>query len=225
MKSVYVKFMNYIKSQYILLLIVSLVTLICICIASIYSKDKTIRCDNDKAIKLLKEQNIADLTLAADNTMIQKKDDYYRIVFSDRLTNDEQYDGEFAKLRYSNGTDEDIVKANYDKSQALTESVNRDINEVVCTIPVTFSNFSTKSRKSTLSGVVSYTIHANDKGNVQVDATSIANIFKSNLKPIYNKRQQKYFDFIYTTANGDTITDFNNIPLEEFGDFFNPLDY
>ena len=225
MKKLYKKFTNYMKLNYRLWLWVLVAILLCICIASIYSKDKTVRCDNEKAIKLLKEQNIADLTLAADNTMIQRKGDYYRIVFSDKLSNDELYDGEFAKLRYSSNEEKDIIKAHYYKSKALTENVNKDINEVVCTIPVTFSNFSTQSRKSTLSGIVSYTIHANEKGNLDVNATSIANMFISNLHPIYNQRQQKYFDFVYTTGNGDTVKDFNDIPLEEFGDFFDPLDY
>lgn len=225
MKNIYDKFMNYLKSQYFLWLFIFVVILISICVASISSKDRTVKCDNEKAIKLLKEQNINDLTQAADNTMIRRKGDYYKIVFSDKLNNDELYDGEFAKLRYGSNEEKDIIKASYDKAQAFTENVNKDINEVVCTVPVTFSNFSTKSRKSTLSGVVSYTIHANDKGNLEVNATSIANMFTSNLHPIYNRRQHKYHDFVYITGNGNTIKDLNDIPLEEFGEFFNPLDF
>ena len=225
MKNFYDKFKNYLKPQYLVGVLILLIILTCICVASICLKDKTVKCDNDKAIKQLKEQNIADIARAADNIMIQQNGDYYKIVFSDELSNDDQYDGEFAKLRDGSGAPEDIVKADYDKSQAFTESVDKEINKVACTIPVTFSNFSQKSRKSTLTGTVSYIIHANDKGNVKVDATSLENIFKSNLRPIYDKRQEKYLEFVYITADGDRIENLNDIPLQEFGDFFDPLDY
>ncbi len=197
------------------LLLVIIITIICA------QTNETVRCDNNKAIEQLREQNIASLTQAADDFMVMKKGEDYSIIFSNEVNN--SVFAEYARFHYSE--EKDSIKANYDKSKALIESVDKDINEVQCTIPVIFKGFSSADKNATLSGIVHYTIHANDRGNVSVTASSLANMFRSNFKPIFSNRQKKYFAFEYKTGSGDTIDAINNLPLEEFGDFFNPLDY
>jgi len=211
------------KQSYVWLLLVLVVVVPALIYTCCGVKDKTVRCDNRKALEILKEKNIADLTEASDNFMVQKIGEDYRIVFSDEMHTDSKYQGEFARFHMSE--EKDSVKAAYNKSQTLIEKLDKDINEVQCTVPVTFSGFSTKDKAATLSGVVSYTIHANDKGYFEVRPDSLTEMFRSNFKPIYSKRQNRYFQFTYKTGEGEIIDNANELPQEEFGEFFDPLDY
>ncbi len=217
-------FLNYLKTNYIWILSSLLVVVLAVVICLIATRDKTVKCDNSAALKALQEKNIEDLKKAAGDFMIQKVGDEYRIVFSDELNNDSMYEGEFARFNTLDDPDT-VIKADYDKSKTLVEHIDKDINEVVCTVPVTFSGFSLADKKAILSGKVLYTIHANGGNNVEVDAAPISEMFRSNFKPIYNNRNNQYLKFEYKTGGGEVIDRINDLPKEEFGDFFNPLDY
>lgn len=212
------------KYMWILLGVLGVIVIILAVAYCFVTSDKTVKCDNNAAIKALQEKNIGDLKEAAGNFMIQKINDEYKLVFSDELNQDSMYEGEFARFNTLDDPNT-VIKADYDKSKTLVEHVDKDINEVVCTIPVTFSGFSLTDKKATLSGRVLYTIHANGGNNVEVDAAPITEMFRSNFKPIYNKRNNQYLKFEYKTGKGEIIDAINQLPKEEFGDFFNPIDY
>ncbi len=217
------EFLNFMKTKYVWVLSGLLVVVVLgIGIYSIATKDEVVKCDNSKALKILKEKNIADLAEAADNFLVKKDGDNYTIAFGDSLTEEDQW-CEFAKL-YELGNESDI-KAEYDTSKAMVESVDKDINEVVCIVPVTFSGFSMTDKKSTLAGKVLYTIHANGRKNIEVDAASLKGMFRSNFKPIYNARKNQYLNFVYTAGNGEIVNKINEMPEDEFGDFFSFSDY